>query len=235
MIKHSSAARTLTFLKKVRPALALAVAVLLLTGCLFDTPITSNASTNIDTRLLGVFEYKQLVDRDATETVEVIEIVDGEEVIQVVEPPMIIHRVAILPRDEDTYWIYYRNFGQTPAKVLRFIGWISRVDGDYYLSFQDDTAGSQAFGKFAFAKAEWIYPGNFAVSSPNMQGMENAATPYEMRRALRARLKEDTLFPYEPTPWNKIARVYWDRKAENPTVAIPKEFEEGTTEEFADY
>ncbi len=224
MIKYPSAARPIHFLASCRPALAFALliaAALALTGCLYDTPITAAASTNIDTRLLGVFEYQERVKRSE------VEVAADEE-----EKPKIIHRVAILPRDEDTYWIYYRNFSVSPAKVLRFIGWISRVDGDHYLSLQDDTADSKTLGKFAFAKFVWSFPGNFTISAPNMQGVENATTPREMRDALRARLADDTLFPYEATPWDKIARVYWDREAESPTAEIPKEFEDGATESF---
>jgi hypothetical protein len=225
MIKHTSAPRPTPLLVSARPALAAvlaALASLLLVGCLDDTPITATASTNIDTRLLGVFEYQERVKRAETDPA----LADGEK------PPMIIHRAAILPRDADTYWIYYRNFSQSPAKVLRFIGWISRVDGDHYLSFQDDTAGSRTLGKFSFVKFAWTFPGNFTISAPNMQGVEAGATPFDRRAIVRARLEEGTLFPYEATPWDKIARVYWDRKAENPTIEIPKEFEEGTTRQF---
>ncbi len=198
-------------------ALALLLtAILPTTGCLFDAPLTSEASTNIDTRLLGVFEYR--------EQPPLIENAPPEE-----QPPLIIHRVAVIPRSPDTYWIFYRNFGQPSAKTLRFIGWISRVDQDYYLSMQDDTVGLSTFGKFAFVKFDWNFPGNFAISSPNMQGLETVATPFEMREGVRSRLAEGTLFPYEATPWDKIARVYWDPKAENFEATLPKEFLEGTT------
>ncbi len=223
MIESRAAERPTRFLAKARTALgiaALAASLLALGGCLYDTPITANASTNIDTRLLGVFEYKERIPNAELED-------DTDEASK-----FKIHRAAIIPRDEDTYWIYYKNFSESPAKVLRFIGWISRVDGDYYLSMQDDTVDSPALGKFAFVKFDWSFPGNFTISAPNMQGVETVETPEEMRRALRARLADDTLFPYEPTPWDKIARVYWDRKAENPTIEIPREFEEGATENF---
>ncbi len=221
MINQTSASRPLAFFARARSALGMAfaaVACLALAGCLYDTPITPNASTNIDTRLLGVFEYQQRV--------------EGAEVGEDGERPKIIHRAAILPRGEDTYWIYYRNFSVAPAKVFRFIGWISRVDGDHFLSLQDDTVDSPTLGKFAFVKFDWSFPGNFSISAPNMQGVEGAVTPGEMRTALRARLADDTLFPYEATPWEKIARISWDRTAENPTIEIPKEFEEGATRPF---
>lgn len=210
-----SPAESTTWPQRLIAAAFLAVVILPLAGCLYDSPLTAQASTNLDTRLLGVFEYKQspTAPDDAT----------GDD-----RPKFIIHRVALIPRTEDTYWIFYRNFGETPAKTLRFIGWISRVDQKYYLSIQDDTAGSATFGKFSFVKFDWSFPGNFTVSSPNMQDLENVATPFEMRKGLRARLAEGTLFPYEATPWDKIARIYWDRKAENPEATIPKEFFEGT-------
>ncbi len=203
-----------------RPRRLIAVAMLVTTllplgGCLYDAPLTGQASTNLDTRLLGVFEYRQ---RPVA-----LEDADPDD-----EPKLIIHRAALIPRTEDTYWIFYRNFSETPAKTLRFIGWISRVDQEYYLSVQDDTVGSKSFGKFAFVKFDWNFPGNFTISSPNMQDLENVATPFEMRKGVRARLAEGTLFPYEATPWDKIARIHWDRKAENPEATLPKEFLEGT-------
>ncbi|MGC1481398.1 MAG: hypothetical protein WA771_12900 [Chthoniobacterales bacterium] len=207
--------------RRLATAVLLSLTSVSVSGCLYDVPLTIEASTNIDTRLLGVFEYEETVLPPA----------DAPPLGPDDEAEIVIHRAAVIPRGPDTYWIFYRNFGQTPAKTLRFIGWISRVDDVDYLTLMDDTEGSDKIGKFSFVKFDWNFPGNFSISSPNMQGLESGVTPMEMREGVRARLAEGTLFPYQPTPWKKIARVYLDKNAEDAALTIPKEFELGTERE----
>jgi hypothetical protein len=195
-------------------ALAAGAALLLgLGGCLTDSPLTSSASTNIDTRLLGVFEYDSGGGRKK----------DGGDEASEKE----ILRVAVLPRSEDEYLIYYRDESKKPVETLEFIGWISRVDENYYLAIKDVTGGSSTFGKFSFMKFTWRWPGNIILHAPDQAGLEHASS-FQLRKAVRQKLRDDTLFPYEGTYWNKIARVWWDPKAENPATTIPKEFYTGT-------
>ena len=129
--RQPAGAKTMT---PFRTPLALALLALLslsLGGCLFDHPLTEYSSTNLDTRLLGVFEFKEA---------------EKPKPNQPPTPPgvdnSIIHRMAVLPLSANRYMIYYRDFSKKPAKVDKFIGWISRVDTNYYISFQDITEGS---------------------------------------------------------------------------------------------
>ncbi len=195
-----------------------ATALVSLSGCLTDFPLTSTASTNIDTRLLGVFEYDQKPNRRRGEA-----LADDEK--------KVTQRVAVLPRNGDEYLVYHRDFDKKPARTTVFVGWISRVDNDYYLTLEDVTDDSPTRGKFTFLRYEWRWPGNFIVYAPDLKELENVSS-YEMRQAVRARLKDDTMFPFEGTYWTKIARVWWDPEAENPAATIPPEFEKGTKRNF---
>ncbi len=208
-----------------RTPLALALLALLslsLGGCLFDHPLTGISSTNIDTRLLGVFEFKDAAKVDPkkpADTTSSPEIDDS-----------IISRVAVLPLAPNRYVIYYRDFGKKPAKVDKFIGWISRVDSNYYLAFRDDTEGSNTFGQYGFFRFEWEFPGNILLYAPDLKDLEHASS-YQLRAAVRKQLKAGTLFPYAATYWKKIARVWWDPAGAESGTSIPKEFEHGTLRE----
>lgn len=182
-----------------------------LSGCLYDQPLTSHPSTNIDTRFLGVFEFKERVrKRDG----------DGEEEDK-------IQRVAILPHSESRYLIYYRDYSKKPVQTLTFIGWISRVDQAYYLTFRDETPGSETFGRYGFVGFDWKWPGNFMIFAPDVAGFEGAKSPFAMRQILRKKRKDGSLFPYQGTYWTRIARIWWDRKNPDPLTTVPKEFETG--------
>ncbi len=196
-------------------SLLLALLPLGLGGCLFNQPLTAPTnvtSPNLDSRLAGVFEYREAGKKPG-------------------EPPK-IHRAAILPVGPNHYVIYYRDFSKKPARTLKFKGWISRVDTREYLSIEDQTAGSPTFGKFAFARFQWEFPGNFILGAPNVPDAADAKNPYRVRRALRAQLKAGSAFPFTPTYWKKIARVWWNPKDAEAGLNIPPEFEKGTDRPF---
>lgn len=187
-------------------------------GCLFDHPLTGVSSTNLDTRLLGVFEFqenKAASDKKPDDAAK----------------KTITHRAAVLPLDNSRYVIYYRDFSKKPAKVLKYIGWISRVDSTYYLTYRDENEGSATYGKYGFFLFLWEYPGDIRILTPDMQGIDPAISSFKLRNEVRKRLKAGTLFPYESTLWNKIARIWWDPKGAASGTSIPPEFENGTTRE----
>lgn len=205
-----------------RNLLVLLVAVLGLSGCLYEKPLSSTPSTNIDTRLLGVFEFSEKVrKRDAAD-----EDASGEDA----EEKENVQRVAILPHGESRYIIYYRDYSKSPVQTLTFIGWITRVDNDYYLSYRDDTPGSETFGRYGFLKFEWKWPGSFMVYMPDSDAFAGVPTSYAMRQMLRTKRKDGTLFPYQGTFWERIARVWWDQGNPDPLTTVPKEFETGRDE-----
>lgn len=196
----------------------LAVLCLGLGGCLFDHPLTGFSSTNIDTRLLGVFEFKEAQKVDPKKPAPTpVPGVDNS----------IIHRMAVLPLDANRYVIYYRDFSKKPAKVDKFIGWISRVDSRYYITFQDVTEGSGTFGKYGFFAFEWEFPGNILLYAPDLKDFDQASS-FKLRTEVRKKVKAGTLFPYTPTYWQKIARVWWNPLQPKVEPVIPKEFEDGT-------
>ena len=209
-----------TILIMFRNPLALLLLALLplgLGGCLFDHPLTSPtslATPNLDSRLLGVFEY-----REPPKVQPGVEIKPEDYKIQ---------RVAVLPLDANHCVIYYRDFSKKPAQTMKFLGWMSRVDSTNYISFRDETEGSGTFGKYGFFKFEWQFPSDILLSSPDVKSLETAQSSYQMRRALRAGLKAGTAFPYEATKWEKIARIWWNPAGAAAGTTIPPEFEHGT-------
>jgi len=199
MIRHCS-----TFARTA----ALFVLAALLSGCLYEHPVTPLPSTNLDTRLLGVFQHDETVKTK----------VDGVEVQSIR-----VHRVAIVRQDVNRYTILYKNVTDAPKKVLRFTGWISRVDTDYYLTFRDDDKDSKTFGKFGFVRYKWTWPSDMVISAPSVDP-EAVTSSFAFRELIRKSRKEGTLFPFEPTFWNRIARVWWDIKSDDPTANIPEAF-----------
>jgi len=186
----------------------LMAAVLLLSGCLFEHPLTPYPSTNLDTRLLGIFQYNETVRAQ----------VDGAEVVS-----QRVHRVAVVRQDDSKYTILYKNVTDAPGKILRFTGWISRVDTNYYLTFRDDDDSSKTFGKFGFVRYDWTWPSSIVISTPAIEP-ESVVSPFALRQMVRGMLKEGTLFPFESTLWEQIARVWWDINSDDPTANIPAEF-----------
>lgn len=187
---------------------ALLVVSILLSGCLYEHPVTPFPSTNLDTRLLGVFQHNESVKTE----------VDGVTV-----QSTRTHRVAIVRKDVNRYIILYKNVTDAPDKVLRFTGWISRVDTNYYLTFQDDDPKSKTFGKFGFVRYDWTWPSSMVIFAPSIDP-EAVTTSFALRQLIRKSLKEETLFPFEPTLWERIARVWWDIKSDDPTANIPDAF-----------
>jgi hypothetical protein len=210
--------------------LLLAVLPLGLGGCLFDHPLTEVSSTNLDTRLLGVFEFKEGT-KNKKDAAAAAKKPGDTTAAAADDDTAAIQRVAVLPLSDSRYVIYYRDFSKKPAQTMKFIGWISRVDSHYYLTFRDETEGSSTFGKYGFFKFEWEFPGNFQLYAPDMKGLEHASS-YQMRAGVRKRLKAGVLFPYEATYWRKIARVWTTPKDFYLNIsepgALPPEFENGT-------
>lgn len=212
--------------------LLLALLPLGLGGCLFDQPLTSPTSLttpNIDSRLLGVFEFREGSQEKPKPAPSPDP--DAKPTPSPTPDNVNVQRLAVLPLGPNQYVIYYRDFSKKPAQTLKFTGWLSRVDATNYLSFRDDTEGSATFGKYGFFRFEWEFPGNFLLYAPDMKDSEAAKSPFEMRRALRAKLKAGTAFPYQATYWRKIARIWWDPKGAEAGTTIPPEFEKGTTRE----
>ncbi len=188
--------------------IAAVVTAIMLSGCLYEFPLTPFPSTNIDTRLLGVFEYNE----------PVIVIADGIETTSVRT-----HRVAIVRQDVSRYTILYKNVTDAPAKVLQFTGWISRVDENYYLSFRDDDPASPTFGKFGFVDYAWTWPSSMVISAPGVDPATFTSS-YGLRGVVRQMLRQEALFPFQPTLWERIARVWWDIDSDDPTANIPDVF-----------
>ncbi len=212
--------------------LLLALFTLGLGGCLFDQPLTSPTALtapNIDSRLLGVFEF-----RDGSQEKSKPKTSGDPDASPTPSPTpdnVNVQRVAVMPLGPNHVVIYYRDFSKKPAQTLKFTGWLSRVDSSNYLSFRDDTEGSATFGKYGFFKFEWEFPGNILLYAPDMKDSENAPSSYALRRILRTKLKAGTAFPYEATYWKKIARIWWNPAGAAEGTTIPPEFENGTTRE----
>jgi hypothetical protein len=165
-------------------ALALITVILsAVTGCYFNQPL-SEPKRNIDTWLLGVWEYKN----------------DKGEV----------YRAGVVPKDYDHYLVWVRWTGKSGKEVknYRFNTWISRVDRSYFLTMQcEESPGDIPHGAFVFL--------NYIVTSPNTVALRElhfdapqTATSFELRAAVRARLKSRTLYADEGITVRKIGEIY---------------------------
>ncbi len=219
---------------RFRPLLAPLLLVLLplaLGGCLFDHPLTSPTgltSPNLDSRFAGVFEFREIKEKPGAKPGENAKPNDAKPGADAKPEDVTIHRLAVLPLGANHYVVYYRNFGKKPARTMKFLGWVSRVDTKYYFSFQDETDGEPSKGRYGFFRFVWRFPGDFTLYAPDAKEFESATSSYQMRKILRAKLKAETAFPYEGTAWKKIARVWWDPAGAGSGATIPPEFEKGT-------
>lgn len=172
-------------------ALAILLLTVFLAGCKFDNPLTSGPTKELNTWLLGAWETKNS---------------DGD-----------ITRVTVIPMNGDRYNIWYRTPGKgKKVKVYNFEGWISRVGRSQFLSLKCiSSPGDIPEGKFTFVHYQVI--DQLHVLTRGLQlDAPNDASSFELRKEVRAKLKEKTLYSGETTSWTRVNDVYWDDNSEDP-------------------
>jgi hypothetical protein len=166
-------------------ALALLLFSVLLTGCYFDHPLTSAPSDDLNTWLLGVWESKDEKGRTL--------------------------RAGVMPLTADRYTIWYRILGKRPqdTKEWRFEAWPSRVGNSTFLSLKcEKSAGDIPVGAFVFVHCQ-VLDQLHVITRPLQLDSGPSASSFELRKEVRAKLKDRTLLPEMGTVWTRIAEVYW--------------------------
>jgi len=166
-------------------ALALLLFSVLLAGCYFDHPLTSGPSDDLNTWLLGVWESKD----DKGRTI----------------------RAGVVPLAPDRYTVWYRILGKRPqdTKEWRFEAWPSRVGNSTFLSLKCEKSGGEVpVGAYVFLHYQ-VLDQLRLITRPLQLDSGPEATSYELRKEVRAKLKERSLLPEMGTVWMRIAEVYW--------------------------
>lgn len=166
-------------------ALALLLFSVLLAGCFFDQPLTGPSSSDMNTWLLGVWEHKDEKGR--------------------------VFRAGVLPLAPDRYTVWFRALGKRPkdTKEWRFEAWPSRVGNSTFLTLKcEESDGQVPVGAYVFIHTQVL--DQVSVVTRGLQlDSSPGATSYELRKEVRAKLKDHTLLPEEGATWNRIAEAYW--------------------------
>ncbi len=172
------------------PALALLLISVLLTGCHFDNPL-SGPSKDVNTWLLGVWEYKDL---KAKKT----------------------YRAQVTPISDERYAVVLRELGKTPKetrKLWMFEGWISRVGGARFLNLQCKQSASKEIpvGANFFVHYQVVDQVDVIIRPLQLDSAPDA-TSIQLRQEVRSKQKQGTLLPQIGTEWLRVSEVYWNKE-----------------------
>jgi hypothetical protein len=183
--------------------LALLLFSALLTGCFFDHPLTDKPSKNINTWLLGVWEY-----RDAK----------GK-----------VYRAGVLPMTGSRYTVWFRALGKSSREIKewQFEAWISRVGNSSFLTMKClKTAGEVPEGAFVFAHYQVINQNNVQMRALQLDSSQDTSS-YHLRSEVRVKMKEKTLLPQQGMLWTRVSEIYWPRDGDGEQPFQPLRFPPG--------
>lgn len=183
-------------------AFALLLFSVLLAGCYFDHPLTTGPSADINTWLLGVWEHKDEKGK--------------------------VFRAGVMPLTGDRYTIWFRALGKRPSdtKEWRFEAWHSRVGNSTFLTLKcEKSAGEVPVDAFVFAHAQ-VLDQTHVIMRPLQIDVGPEATSFELRKEVRAKLKDRALLPELGSTWTRIAEVYWRPSDEGEGSFQPIRFPE---------
>jgi len=184
-------------------AFALLLFSALLAGCYFDQPLTSGPSDDINTWLLGVWEYKDEKGK--------------------------VYRAGVLPLTGDRYTVWFRSLGKSPkeTKEWQFEAWTSRVGNSSFLSMKClKSAGEVPVGGFVFAHYQ-VIDQQHVIMRPLQLDSAPDTTSYLLRSEVRVKLKEKTLLPESGAMWTRISEVHWPREGDAEQPFQPLRFPPG--------
>jgi hypothetical protein len=184
------------------PAFALLLLAVFLSGCSFDQPLTDKPSSDINTWLLGVWEYKDEKGRT--------------------------YRAAVMPLTDDRYTVWFRHLGKkkSETKEWQFEAWPSRVGDSTFLTLRcDQSDGDVPVGGHVFVHTQ-VLDQRQVIVRPLQIDAGPESTSYEIRRDVRRKLKERSLLPQQGSTWTRIAEVYWRPGNEGEGSFTPVRFPE---------
>jgi hypothetical protein len=186
-------------------ALILIAALAFLAGCNFENPLTSHPTKDLNTWLLGVWEYK--------------------------DEKGIVHKATVTPKTGDRYWVNVQTLGtrKSAKKVYVFEAWISRVGNSSFLTLQAlETSGDIPLDGYSFVHFQVLDQNNVRIRVPQL-GSDASATSYELRKEIRTRLKDGSLYSEERSDWTRVSEVYWST-GDEPQPFQPLRFPEDSVE-----
>ncbi len=182
-------------------ALILIATIALLAGCNFENPLTSHPSKDLNSWLLGVWEYK--------------------------DEKGIVHKATVSPKTGDRYWVNVQKLGtrRSPTKVYVFEAWISRVGNSSFLTLQAlQTPGDIPVDSYSFVHFQVLDQNHVRIRIPQL-GSDPSASSYELRKEIRYRLKDNSLYSDAGSDWARISEVYWST-GDEPQPFQPLRFPE---------
>lgn len=173
-------------MKKTASRLALLFLPLLLAGCWFQNPLTPDGSENLNTWLLGEWQHK---DRNGA-----------------------ISRAVVTPVSGDLYRVQVSMAGKGGRRDYDLEAWTSRVGNSVFLTLRSlKNSTNLPEGAHVFAHSQMLDQNTLRLRKIQLDSPADA-TSFELRKEIRSRLKEGSLFVEgAETDWKRIGEVYWGR------------------------
>ena len=170
--------------------LALILLPLLLAGCRFENPLTTNPSEDLNTWLLGEWELKE---KGSTSTAV----------------------VAPLSHDRYSVHVSVAPKGGSGKREYDFEAWSSRVGNSLFFTLRSlKNSANLPEGTHVFLHAQMIDQLTVRLRPLQLDSPENA-TGLELRKEIRSRLKEGTLYAEDSAKdWSRVAELYWTKEGE---------------------
>lgn len=147
----------------------------------YQNPLTDKPSKDINTWLLGVWEYKDDTGK--------------------------IYHAGVLPLTRDRYSIWCQEKGT--AKPFEYETWISRVGDSKFLTMKSLQATKEApAGTFSFLHYQVMDQLHVVIRALQMESPDDASSK-TLRAEVRRKLKDDTLLSEDGSTWTRISDVYW--------------------------
>lgn len=170
--------------------LVLILLPLLLAGCRFENPLTTNPSEDLNTWLLGEWELKE---KGGTSTAV----------------------VAPLSGDRYSVHVSLAPIGRNGRREYDFEAWSSRDGNSLFFTMRSlKNSANLPEGAHVFLHAQMIDQVTVRLRPLQLDSPENA-TGLELRKEIRSRLKEGTLYAEDSAKdWKRVAEVYWTKEGE---------------------
>lgn len=168
-------------------ALTLLLFSVLLAGCYFEHPLTGGPSKDINTWLLGAWEYKDESGK--------------------------VYQAQLTPITSDRYAVTFRAPTKTAreVKTWTFEGWTSRVGNSVFLTLKClTTSGEIPEGGFVFFHYQVIGQNEVLIRPLQLEASPDMSS-FHLRAQVRRQLKENTLLPTAGHPWKRVSETYWNR------------------------
>ena len=171
---------------KFASRLAFLILPLLLAGCWFQNPLTPKGSENLNTWLLGEWQHK---DKNGA-----------------------VSRALVTPISGELYRVQVSMAAKGGRRNYEFEAWTSRVGNSVFVTFRSiKNSQNLPEGAHVFAHTQMLDQNTLRLRKIQL-GSPADASSFELRKEIRARLKDGSLYAEgAETDWKRIGEVYWSR------------------------